>query len=217
MQQRARPDVAGFLALFERFGARASVETYLPLFHPEATLFDAGMERPITVAEIPEHIEGILKLVPDFEMVPRRWRERGGTLFVEAGNRATLGNGSVSWPSVYCMNLEGDRVLRGRRYYDRRPLYAQLAPDLPALPDVAPGPHDWRLLALLLPDLTLELQHWAGDAELLFIEWRARASVAGSPIALGIVERVDLVAGSAPDAHSYFDTLELANRLAVAA
>lgn len=127
-------DVDGFLRHFIAFGARPDAERYLRLFHPEATLFDAGMPQPITVPEIPEHIEGILKLVPDFRMTPERWRERAGTLFVEARNTASLGTTVLDWRSVYCMDLSGDRVLRGRRYYDRRALYGKLNPTLPSLP-----------------------------------------------------------------------------------
>lgn len=131
-------DVERFLERFVAFGADPGVRSYLALFHPDATLQDAGMERPLTVPEIPEHIEGILKLVPDFRMTPERWRERGGTLFVEAGNRATLAGSEAHWRSVYCVDLLGDRVVRGRRYYDRRPLYARLDPSLPALPRYTP-------------------------------------------------------------------------------
>ena len=81
--------VESLLRRFRDFGERPSVERYLALFHPEATLLDAGMARAITVAEIPEHMEGILKVVPDFRLVPERWREREGTLFIEARNQAT--------------------------------------------------------------------------------------------------------------------------------
>lgn len=130
--------VESFLERFAAFGNRPGVETYLPLFHPEATLFDAGMERPITVPEIPGHLEGILKLVPDFRMTPERWRQRDGTLFVEARNEATVGRTPARWRSVYCVDLEADRVRRGRRYYDRRGLFALLNPALPALPGYAP-------------------------------------------------------------------------------
>ena len=47
-----------FLERFRAFGAQPDVARYLALFHPDATLFDSGMQRPITVPEIPEHIEG---------------------------------------------------------------------------------------------------------------------------------------------------------------
>jgi hypothetical protein len=211
-----QPDVAGFLERFRAFGEKPCAATYLPLFHPGATLFDSGMERPLRVPEIPAHIEGVLALVPDFRMVSERWRERGGTVFVEAANRATLGGRSVEWPSVYCVDLAGDRVIRGRRYYDRRPLFALVDPALPALPALAPGPPDHRLLGRLLPGLSLALEAWAGDDALLFFEWTARAEVAGAPVRIGIVERIDLRAQPAPDARWYFDTLALAARLAAA-
>ena len=53
-----QPDADGFLERFRAFGAQPDVARYLALFDPDATLFDSGMERPITVPEIPEHIEG---------------------------------------------------------------------------------------------------------------------------------------------------------------
>ncbi len=132
------PHVDRFLKRFVAFGSEPGVASYLALFHPDATLQDAGMERPLRVPEIPEHIESLLRLVPDFRMTPERWRERGGTVFVEASNRATLAGAEARWRSVYCVDLEGDLVVRGRRYYDRRPLYARLDPSLPALPVHAP-------------------------------------------------------------------------------
>ncbi len=151
MQPDVPPDARSFLDRFFAFGDRPGTETYLSLFHPDATLFDAGMERPITVPEIPEHIEGILKLVPDFRMVPERWRFRERTLFVEARNQATVGRSGVRWRSVYCVDLEGDRVIRGRRYYDRRALYALLDPALPALSSGEPVAGDAPEVADPLP------------------------------------------------------------------
>lgn len=209
-------DVAGFLGRFQAFGEKPCAATYLPLFHPDATLFDAGMERPIRVPEIPAHIEGVLALVPEFRMAPERWRERRGTVFVEAANRATPGGRTAEWPFVCCVDLAGEGGIRGRRYYDRRPLFALLDPSLPALPAIAPGPGDHRLLARLLRGLSLALEAWAGDDVLLLVEWTARAEIAGATVRIGIAERVDLGARPAPDARSYFDTLALAARLAAA-
>lgn len=131
-------DIESFLDRFAAFGRAPSVEGYLPLFHPDATLFDSGMERPLRVPEIPEHIRGVLAAVPDFGFAIEHWRLRGDTLFVEADNRATLGGEPLRWGSVYCITLAGDRVRRGRRYYDRRPLLARLDPSLGAVPSYAP-------------------------------------------------------------------------------
>jgi len=268
-------DVDGFLERFFAFGAAPSVETYLPLFDPAATLFDAGMPRPITVPEIPDSIRGVLALVPDLVMVPERWRERDGTLFVEAGNRATLAGEPVHWRSVYCVDLSGDRVVRGRRYYDRRPLFARLDPSLPSLPDARVAPTGaatpiadpvpgaerfaraasdalsrrdgaalqrlfredgcwwsagraepipratlpaWQAsTSALLPDAKRDALQWAGDDSLVFLEWKLSAQLGGEPFAIGGVDRFDLAAGLALHARSYFDTLDLATRLAAAA
>ncbi len=216
------------------------------------------MERPIRVPEIPEHLEAILKVVPDFQMTPERWRERDGTVFVEASNRATVGATPAQWRSVYCVDLEGDRVIRGRRYYDRRALFALLNPALPALPSSATEscevalplrdpkagdpeardpeardpealardqaarwaggrpkeiPEQHRGLAAALRGLRLELVDWAGDAELVFLEWQATAEVGGAELGFGLADRIDLAGGQA-DARPYFDTLTLATALA---
>jgi hypothetical protein len=221
-----QPDVDRFLERFSRFGAAPSMATYLDLFDPEATLFDSGMPRPIRVAEIPEHIEGILRLVPDFRMAPERWRVCGTTLFVEAQNQASLAGKPLRWHSVYCMDLTGDRVMRGRRYYDRRPLFAALNAELPALPTSAlrPGgdplpvaggaeasrPAFARRLESCLGALTLTPLLSAGDDSLRFIEWHIDAGRAGETFSFGAAERVDLRAGNTL---AYFDTLALALRL----
>jgi hypothetical protein len=134
-----RPEAAvdRFLTRFRHFGASPSITSYLDLFHPDATAFDSGRPRPLTVPEIPEHIEGILKLAPDFRMTPERWRFREPTIFVEAHNEATLAGASIEWASVYCIDLLGDQVIRGRRYYDRQPLFARLSPEIAARVSIA--------------------------------------------------------------------------------
>lgn len=139
--------VESFLFRFRRFGDQPSVDTYLALFDPDATLFDAGMARPIRVPEIPEHIQGVLNLVPDFRMTPERVRHRDGTVFVEALNQATLAGSPLEWRSVYCIDLKGDHVIRGRRYYDRRALYARVDPSLPALPHHTAAANDEAIAA----------------------------------------------------------------------
>jgi ketosteroid isomerase-like protein len=125
---------ARFLERFFRFGAAPSVATYMPLFHRATTLFDDGMERPIGYDEIPASIEATLALAQGFRMVPERWRVRGTAVFVEARNEATILGAPSAWRSVYRIDLDGDLVRRGRRYYDRAPLLAALDPSLPRLP-----------------------------------------------------------------------------------
>jgi len=132
-----------FLKRFERFGSEPSVETYLALFHPEAVLFDDGMERPIGVAEIPAHIAGVLALVKGFRMRPERSRARGPLVMVEAHNAGEVAGKPVSWRAVYRIELEGSHVRNGRRYFDRAPLLAALDPNTPSVsPRLAPEPGD---------------------------------------------------------------------------
>ena len=129
--------VAAFLERFVRFGAEPSVATYMPLFHPDVTLFDDGMERPIGYQEIPASITATLDLARGFRMVPERWRGRDGVLLVEARNQATILGTPCRWHSVYRVHLDGDRVIDGRRYYDRAPLLATFDPATPQLPALA--------------------------------------------------------------------------------
>lgn len=108
----------------------------MPLFHPDVTLFDDGMERPVGYEEIPASITATLALAQGFRMVPERWRHRDGVVFVEARNEATILGTPCRWQSVYRVRLDGDRVIDGRRYYDRAPLLATFDPATPRLPSL---------------------------------------------------------------------------------
>lgn len=230
MTSERSAEIERFLALFRRFGATPCVDFYLAFFDPEATLFDSGMPRPITVPEIPEHIEGILKLVPDFEMTPERWRFREPTIFVEAHNQASFGKELAEWPSVYCIDLRGDRVIRGRRYYDRHPLFARLSPELAAKPAFVVGAPlaidapvtDAEALAkhcetraaerassFGIDGLAMQLATFAGDDSLAFLEWIATGETKGQPLRFGVADRYDLAAGRVTSSRAYFDSLPL--------
>jgi len=137
----SREERAAFLKRFQRFGSEASVESYRALFHPDAQLFDDGMERPIGVAEIPAHIAGVLALIRGFRMDVERWRARGRVVFVEAHNAGEIAGKPVSWRAVYRLELDGSQVRDGRRYFDRAPLLAALDPArATALAALDPGP-----------------------------------------------------------------------------
>jgi hypothetical protein len=214
------PDVDRFLARFTRFGAEPSVEHYLDLFHRDATLFDSGMERPLVVAEIPAHIEAILKLVPAFRMTPLRFRFREPTIFIEAHNQATLAGAAIEWPSIYCIDLRGERVIRGRRYYDRRPLLARISPALASAPAIAERvdgatgalpaePPVAESIRRIVAGARFRLASEAGDATLCFREWEMDGSIGGTPLRIGIATRFELAAGAPTNARSYFDTTPL--------
>jgi hypothetical protein len=171
-------DVDSFLRRFRRFGSTPSVETYLALFHPDATLFDDGMERPLTVDEIPAHIEGVLAMAPGFRMTPERWRARDAALFVEARNVAAPGGTSLAWRAVYRVDLRGDQVVRGRRYFDRAALLAHL------MPEAAPP-------ALSLATAAAPAAETPQCDAATFVETGARAWAAGHPQAIAASYRDD--------------------------
>lgn len=230
----AVPDAEGFLERFRRFGAAPGVDTYLDLFAEDGTLFDEGMERPLTRAEIPRHIDELLAVIREFRMVPERARQRGARLFAEAWNRARVGASTLAWRAAYVVELAGGRVRRGRRYYDRRPLLAAGAGD-PALAALfredgvfavagLPRPLARSEIAPCLARLgehvdgaRFELLDWAGDDALLFLEWRASGRILGRSFAIGVVDRVDAVGGSVLHARSYLDTFTLLGGLEVPA
>lgn len=160
-------DVASFLVRFRRFGAEPSVETYMPLFHPDVSLFDDGMERPVGYDEIPASITATLALAQGFRMVPERWRARDGVVFVEARNEATILGTPFCWQSVYRVVLAGEHVVDGRRYYDRAPLLAALDPSLPRLASLEPAATD-----LASPDSLPCLARGTGAGELVQVVTR---------------------------------------------
>jgi hypothetical protein len=70
---------------------------------------------------------------------------------VEAQSSGSLGGKSASWPAIYRVQLRGDQVLRGRSFYDRADVFAQLgreggdksaSPVDPAAMVAAPEPGD---------------------------------------------------------------------------
>ena len=131
-------NVEKWVEKFMGFGAQPSPSRYVALFDPEGTVFDSGMDRPLKVAEMTPHMEGILKLMPDLHITVSRWRAQDDTVFVEAQNAATIAGQKTIWDAVYCVTLRGDRVIRGRRYYDRAPLLARVYPSLSSLPAYEP-------------------------------------------------------------------------------
>ena len=151
---------------FSEFGARPNPNRYVALFDSEGTVFDSGMERPLKVTEMAPHMEDVLKLMPDLHFTISRWRERDGTVFVDAQNSATIASRKLLWDAVYCVTLRGDRVIRGRRYYDRGPLLARVSPTLPSMPAYEPvidqAIERARSTGTAMPGLTLTefLEHY---------------------------------------------------------
>lgn len=261
---------------FKGFGAQPSAERYVALFDPEGTVFDSGMERPLKVAEMAPHMAGILRLMPDLHITVNRWRAHTDTVFLEAHNVATIAGQQTMWDAVYCVTLRGERVIRGRRYYDRAPLLARLHPTLPSLPAYEPVidqeleqaahvrgsepglnpaefleqyaqlwqdprprqfaafyhpqghmlnpgmdrplrkveiPGYYAFLLSLIPDLRLERRAWAGDQQILYVEWHGSGTFTGKPFQLNLVDRFEFLDSQVISGQAYFDTVALLSLL----
>jgi|SRR5665213_291275 len=123
-------DWQGFLARFSDFGRDPTQAGYLDLFAPQGTVQHPGMARPLAHHQIPSFIAAALSAMPDFRLRPVRWCARGEVLFVEAASSGTVRGTHLTWPAMYCVDLRGDRVIRGRAYYDRAAVFSAFEPDL---------------------------------------------------------------------------------------
>ena len=74
-------------------------------------------------------------------------------------------------------------------------------------------PGDYQLLLAVAPDLRQNRVSWAGDDELLYIEWQATGSIAGRPLSLPAVDRWLLDGGLASEGVASFDSVTLSQAL----
>lgn len=184
MTSDAAPDLDGFYQRFTAWGAEATVDGYVDLFDPDATLFDSGMPEPLPASGIRALITRTLGLLEGFRFEPVR-QGRGGapgavdTLYLEARNSAVLLGEPVTWPAVYCVTVRGDRVLRGRRYYDQGAILpAAMAAALPAEePHPDAGPVSISPVSVGRAD-----DGW-------FREWTGTVAPEGTPLRFDAVER----------------------------
>jgi ketosteroid isomerase-like protein len=107
-----------YLERFTAWGAEPTVDGYIALFDPDATLQHPGMTAPITGNEIRAFIERGMALLTDYRLVPTNWAARGDTIFIEARQSARIAGREIVWPEALCIKLRGDRVLTGGAYYD---------------------------------------------------------------------------------------------------
>jgi limonene-1,2-epoxide hydrolase len=123
---RDNVDVNGFLKRFSRFGEQPSVEGYVDLFEPAGTVQHPGMPRPLSGEEIRKFISTVLASMPDFRLQPVAWCSHSDVVFVEAMTTGSAQGAHAAWSAIYCVKLNGDRVVTGRSYYDRAEIFSQL-------------------------------------------------------------------------------------------
>lgn len=173
------PDLDGFYQRFTAWGANATVDGYVDLFHPDATLFDSGMPEPLPASGIPGLITRTLALLEGFRFEPVRQGRGPDTLYLEARNSAMLQGEPVTWPAVYCVTVRGDRVLRGRRYYDQAAILP--AAMAAALPAEEPHPHAGPV-SISPVSVGRADDGW-------FREWTGTVAPEGTPVRFDAVER----------------------------
>jgi hypothetical protein len=170
-------DIDGFLEQFLTWGAAPTVEGYVALFGPGATLCDPGADEPLTGQAIRRSIESVLDAMPDFRLAAVRVGKGDNTAFVEANNTGTLAGRSLQWGAVYCVGVRGSLVDRGRRYYDRAELYG------PLLPAVQEQPHHGTGAIHLEPGVV------GHTTDGWFREWTGTIAIDGTPRPFGMIER----------------------------
>lgn len=128
-------NVREFMDSYRQWGAAPTVEAYMDLFTPDATLMDSGLAAPIDGPKIRAQIVGVLKVVPDYRFDPftATASPDGKVVFVQARNTGTVRGTAVSFTTTHRLVLEGAKVQQGRRFWDQTELFRPVAPDLPSL------------------------------------------------------------------------------------
>ena len=103
-------------------------EGWVSLYHPEGTLLQPGMERPLTRGELADHVRRIHALLPDIRCEQRNWAARGDTLFVEWALSATFGGEPLCWEGADQFTLSGEQAFEEVVYFDTLPLWGRVDP-----------------------------------------------------------------------------------------
>jgi hypothetical protein len=105
------------------------------LVHPEARIFHAGMQEPISGAEEPAYARNAKRLMPDARTQIREWAHAGDVVFVEYTTSGTpvrgrLAGRHLAWDGIGRFTLRGERVIDAVGRWDTLPLWAMLEPAL---------------------------------------------------------------------------------------
>jgi uncharacterized protein (TIGR02246 family) len=109
---------------------RDPVARFANLFHADGTLYQQGMERPITKDEISSHVARVLSLIPDQRIEVKRWAVNGEDVFIEWTASATFGDKPVSWSGASRFTLREGLIMEEIAYFDTLPLRALIDPSL---------------------------------------------------------------------------------------
>jgi len=106
-------------------------DRFVHLFHAGGTLLQAGMARPITRDEIPQHIEVTLALMPDISNKVKRSVVLGNDCFIEwTGFGTVLGKQYIEWNGASSFTLRDGFIEAEIAYFDTLPLRRIVDPTL---------------------------------------------------------------------------------------
>jgi len=116
---------AGFVERFGRFWADPDPERVAELVAPDAVITWPGLG-PIRGTEYPEHMAGILMVVPDLRLEVTEHAEAGELAFISWRARATVGGEALEWTGIDRFRVRDGRALEGLIAYDSMPLQEAL-------------------------------------------------------------------------------------------
>ncbi|OBI49940.1 hypothetical protein A5707_15800 [Mycobacterium kyorinense] len=118
--------VERFVEEFHEFAADPTAEKYVQLYHPDGTLWDAGMDSPVPKTRVFELATGFLRSIPDLRIGIRRYYAREDNVYLLTDNFGTYHGTPVNWPAVYSYRLRAGRIIEGRRFYDQARVLAPI-------------------------------------------------------------------------------------------
>lgn len=103
---------------------------FVELFHPDGTLFQAGMEAPIGRDRIQAHQEITLALLPDMRVNPTRWAANGDDVFIEWTATGTFQDQPLEWSGASRFTLRHGLIIEELAFFDSFPLRKLANPSL---------------------------------------------------------------------------------------
>ena len=98
MTSATNANAAEFVARFED-AWKARLTRFVELFAEDGTLFQAGMERPISRVDIPAHQERTVALVQNMALTVHRWAARDDYVFIEWTTAGSFSESPSSGPA----------------------------------------------------------------------------------------------------------------------
>ncbi len=268
-----------FVERWQEAWRRMDPEFWTTIYHPEGTLLQPGMERPLRRAEMPDHITRMNAILPDIRCRMKNWAWKDSTVFTEWQITAKFAGEPLEWEGADRFTLLGEDAIEEVVYFDTLPLWARLDPSMkrssllevvPVQPGdsslsreyvegptsespverfverykVAWGERNPSLFDLLyhqewsgqtpatgglinrgqlsdyyarvfaaMPDFHEEVERWASNRNVVFLEWTISGTFGGQPMAWKGIDRHTLRGDQSIHGVSYFDTLPLWARL----